>query len=248
MRKICLVVALLPFVVLSQAKKGTVKPKIKTSIPKITTPGTSSNPSASLDIATGLKEALQNGVSKEVTKLALEDGFFKNEAVKILMPEELTKMENTLRKLGMGNVVDQGVLTMNRAAEDAVKVATPIFMDAIKNMTITDAKSILFGNSNAATLYLQSSTHEALYQKFSPIVQESIAKVGADVVWNAMISKYNQIPLISKVNPDLTDYITKKTMDGVFKMIAVEEENIRKNLKSRTSSVLQNVFGLLNSK
>ena len=115
-------------------------------------------------------------------------------------------------------------------------------------MKITDAKSILLGNENAATTYLQGTTNKELYAKFSPVVQQSIGKVGADVVWSSIIGKYNQIPFVNKVNPDITDYVTNKAMEGVFKMIAVEEKNIRTDLMSRTSPLLQSVFGLLGKK
>jgi hypothetical protein len=229
----------------SLPKKITIK-KPNISLPKVT-PTTSglSNP---IDISAGLKEALNNGITKEVSKLTAVDGFLKNEAVKIIMPAELQKVESTLRKLGMGNLADQGITAMNRAAEDAVKEATPIFVSAVKNMNITDAKSILLGSENAATVYLQGTTNKDLYAKFSPVVKQSIGKVGADVIWNTIITKYNNIPFVTKVNPDITDYVTNKSMEGVFKMIAVEEKNIRTDLKSRTSPLLQNVFGLLNKK
>lgn len=239
---------MVPILGISQVKKPKSTPKVKVSIPKISTSGTTATTSATLDIAAGLKEALNNGIAKEVSKLTAVDGFYGNATVKILMPEELQKVESTLRKFGMGNLADQGVLAMNRAAEDAVKEATPIFVSAVKNMTITDAKSILLGNENAATVYLQGTTNKELYAKFSPVVQQSIGKVGADTIWSSIISKYNQIPLVNKVNPDITDYITNKAMDGVFKMIAVEEKNIRTDLKSRTSPLLQSVFGLLDKK
>ena len=228
-----------------KTKAKSVKTKVAAPITAATTSTNIANP---LDISGGLKEALNNGIAKEVSKLTAVDGFYKNEAVKILMPEELQKVESTLRKLGMGNLADQGVLVMNRAAEDAVKEATPIFVSAVKNMNISDAKSILLGNDNAATTYLQGATTKNLYAKFSPVVQQSIGKVGADVVWSSIINKYNQIPFVNKVNPDITDYVTNKAMDGVFKMIAVEEKNIRTDLKSRTSPLLQSVFGLLDKK
>ena len=228
-----------------KAKAKSVKSKVVAPITAATTSTNIANP---LDISGGLKEALNNGIAKEVSKLTAVDGFYKNEAVKILMPEELQKVESALRKLGMENLADQGVLVMNRAAEDAVKEATPIFVSAVKNMNISDAKSILLGNENAATTYLQGATTKNLYAKFSPVVQQSIGKVGADVVWSSIINKYNQIPFVNKVNPDITDYVTNKAMDGVFKMIAVEEKNIRTDLKSRTSPLLQSVFGLLDKK
>jgi len=164
------------------------------------------------------------------------------------MPEEMSLVEGTLRKFGMNNIVEDGVKSLNRAAEDAVKEATPVFLNAIKSMNITDAKSILIGSQNAATTYLQTATTKELYAKFSPIVQQSIGKVGADVAWGALISKYNNLPLVSKVNPDINDYVTTKALEGVFKMIAVEELNIRTDLKSRTSPLLQNVFGILTNK
>ncbi len=201
-----------------------------------------------VDIAGGLKEALNNGINKQVTKLTAVDGFYKNEMVKILLPEELQKVDAGLRKIGLGKLADYGLRAINRTAEDAVKQATPIFVDAIKGMTFTDAKNILMGNESAATTYLQSSTSTALYAKFNPVIKNSFAKVGADKVWANIITKYNAIPLVKKVNPDLTDYTTNKAMEGVFKMISVEEKNIRTDLNSRTSDLLKKVFALQDNK
>jgi len=209
---------------------------------------TISSSNSGLDIAAGLKEALNKGVTTQVSKLTQADGFYKNEAVKILMPEELVKVDQALRKMGMNSLADDGIKALNRAAEDAVKEATPIFISTIKNMSITDAKSILLGADNSATTYLQTSTTNALYAKFSPVVQTSIGKVGADVVWGNIIKKYNSLPFVSKVNPDITDYITNKALDGVFSMITVEEKNIRSNLDARTSDVLKKVFALQDKK
>ncbi len=201
-----------------------------------------------LDISAGLKEALNNGISKQVTKLTAVDGFYKNEAVKILLPEELKKVDSSLRKIGLGSLADEGLKVLNRAAEDAVKEATPIFVDAVRNMSFTDAKTILMGNENSATTYLQSTTSTALYGKFNPVIKNSFTKVGADKVWNNIITKYNGIPFVKKVNPDLTDYVTNQAMTGVFKMIAVEEKNIRTNLNARTSTLLQKVFAMQDKK
>lgn len=202
----------------------------------------------SLDIAGGLKEALNNGITKQVSKLTVTDGFFKNEMVKILLPEELQKVDKALRNVGMSKLADEGLKVINRAAEDAVKEATPIFIDAVKNMSFNDAKNILMGNENAATTYLQNSTSTALYSKFNPVIKSSFNKVGADKVWSQIITKYNSLPLVKKVNPDLTDYTTNKAMEGVFKMIAVEEKSIRTNLASRTSDLLKKVFALQDKK
>ena len=197
-----------------------------------------------IDISAGLKEALNNGISKQVVKLTATDGFYKNEVVKILLPEELRKVDAGLRKIGLSSLADEGLKVLNRAAEDAVKEATPVFVDAVMNMSFTDAKTILMGSENSATSYLQNTTSTALYGKFNPVIKSSFTKVGADKVWTNIITKYNSIPFVQKVNPDLTDYVTNQAMTGVFKMIAVEEKNIRTNLNARTSVLLQKVFAM----
>lgn len=211
-------------------------------------PGILNQGTGTLDIAGGLKEALNNGITKQVSKLTATDGFYKNAAVKILLPEELQKVDKGLRSIGLSSLADEGLKVLNRAAEDAVKEATPIFIDAVKGMTFTDAKNILMGNQNSATTYLQNSTTTALYGKFNPVIKNSFSKVGADKVWANIITKYNAIPLVKKVNPDLTDYTTTKALEGVFKMVAVEEKNIRTDLNSRSSDLLKKVFALQDKK
>ena len=201
-----------------------------------------------VDIAAGLKEALNNGISKQVSKLTAIDGFYKNEAVKILLPAELQKVDKTLRSMGMANLADDGLKVLNRAAEEGVKEATPIFVEAVKNMSFKDAKTILMGNENAATTYLQNETTTALYGKFSPVIQNSLSNVGADKIWATILTKYNAIPLVKKVNPDLKDYVTQETLKGVFKMVAIEEKAIRTNLKERNSEILKKVFSLQDKK
>ena len=240
MKKLLIVLLLIPLISIAQTKKKVKKIKIKT--PTVT------NVINTIDISAGLKEALNKGVTEQVSKLTVIDGFYKNEAVKILIPEELQRVDATLRKLGMGSLVDDGIKSLNRAAEDAVKESTPIFINTIKNISISDAKGILLGNESAATSYLKDSTTKELYAKFNPVVQESIGKVGADVIWNSIIKKYNTIPLVNKVNPDISDYVTTKAMEGVFKMIAVEEKNIREKLSSRNSDLLKSVFALQDKK
>jgi len=195
-------------------------------------------------IAGGLKEALNNGITNQVTKLAVDDGFYKNELTRILLPEELQKVDNTLRKIGLSKLADEGLKVLNRAAEDAVGEAIPIFVDAIKGMSFTDAKNILLGDKNAATQYLQTATSDALYQKFNPIIANSFQKVGADKIWNNLITKYNNLPLTNNVNPDLTDYVTREALKGVFTMVEVEELNIRTKVASRSSDLLRRVFAL----
>lgn len=200
------------------------------------------------DISAGLREALDNGIDKQVTKLTAVDGFYRNQLVKILLPPELQKVDKTLREIGLSSLADEGLKMMNRAAEDAVKEATPIFVSAVKNITFTDAKNILMGNDEAATSYLRKSTTSQLYAKFNPVIKSSFSKVGADKVWSNIISKYNTVPLVQKVNPDLTDYVTNEALDGVYKMIAVEEKDIRNNLNARTSALLKKVFAAQDKK
>lgn len=196
------------------------------------------------DIAAGLKAALDKGISDQVTKLTATDGFYKNAAVKILLPEELQQVDRTLRNIGLSSLADEGLKVLNRAAEDAVKESIPIFTDAVRKMTFNDARNILMGSDNSATLYLQSSTSTALYGKFNPVVKKSLRNVGADKVWANIITKYNAVPLVKKVNPDLNDYVTNEALKGVFKMVAVEEKDIRTNIAARTSDLLQRVFAL----
>lgn len=196
------------------------------------------------EIASGLRQALDMGIEKQVTKLTQTDGFFKNELVKILLPEELRKVDKTLRDIGLGKLADEGLKVLNRAAENAVGEATPIFVEAVKGITFNDAKSILLGNDDAATQYLTSATQNQLYAKFNPVIKSSFEKVGADKIWQNLITKYNSIPLTNDVNPDLTDYVTQEALTGVYTMIAVEEKEIRNKVSSRTTDLLRKVFSL----
>ena len=164
--------------------------------------------------------------------------------VKILLPQELQKVDQTLRDIGLSNLADEGLKILNRAAEDAVKEATPIFVDAVKGITFADAKNILLGNDNAATQYLEGRTETALYDKFHPVIKNSFSKVGADQIWTNIINKYNNVPFTKDVNPDLTDYVTNEALKGVYTMIAVEEKEIRTKVSSRTTALLQKVFKL----
>ena len=195
-------------------------------------------------IGNGLKQALDNGIKNQVSKLTSQDGFYKNDLVKILLPEELQVVDNGLRKIGLNNLADEGIKVLNRAAEDAVKTATPIFVNAVKEITFNDAKNILLGEKNAATSYLQTKTSESLYSSFSPVINNSFSKVGADKVWANLITKYNSIPFVNKVDPDLTGYVTNQALKGVFKMIEVEEKDIRAKVGLRTSALLKQVFAL----
>ncbi|TYA58218.1 DUF4197 domain-containing protein [Formosa maritima] len=196
------------------------------------------------EIASALREALDLGIEKQVSKLTQNDGFYKNELVKILLPEELQKVDKALRDIGLGSLADEGLKVLNRAAEDAVSTATPIFINAVKDITFNDAKTILLGSDDAATLYLAGKTEASLYAEFHPVINKSFQKVGADQIWSNLINKYNAIPFTTNVNPDLTDYVTEEALKGVYKMIAVEEKEIRTKYSSRTTNLLKQAFAL----
>ena len=194
------------------------------------------------DIISGLKEALTIGTQKSSQQLSSTDGFFKNAVIKVLMPEEAKKVESTLRSVGMGSVVDKAILAMNRAAEDAAKGAGTIFINAVKQMTITDAVNILRGGDFAATNYFKAKTTAALTESFRPVIQNSLKNVNATKYWNDVFSVYNQFSA-NKVDTDLTAYVTAKAMDGIFYQLGLEEQKIRKDPVARTTDILKKVFG-----
>jgi hypothetical protein len=191
----------------------------------------------------GVKQALEFGIKNAVNRTSTSGGFLNNNAIKILFPPEVKKVENTLRDLGAGSLVDNAISKLNAAAEDASQAAVPIFVDAIKQLTFSDIVSILKGDKNACTQYLQRTTRSQLYNMFKPSINNSINKVGLSNVWNQTITKYNQIPLVQKVNPDLNDYVTNKALDGLFYEVAKEELKIRENPVARTTDILKKVFG-----
>jgi hypothetical protein len=195
------------------------------------------------DIVNGLKEALSKGAQKSSDKLSVTDGFFANAALKILMPPEAQKVEQKLRALGFGAQVDEAVLSMNRAAEDAAKSAAPIFINAITSISISDALGILKGNDTAATGYLRGKTLSSLTEAFRPVIENSLQKVGATKYWTTLFTTYNKLPLVSKINPDLSSFVTERATAGIFTQLGQEEAEIRKNPLARTSELLQKVFG-----
>ncbi|MGV0965099.1 DUF4197 domain-containing protein [Empedobacter falsenii] len=198
-------------------------------------------------VASGLKEALSLGLTDGIKSLGQKNGFYNNSVAKILMPEELQNVEKTLRSLGMGSLADKGIKLLNSAAEDAVSEAAPIFVNAVTSMTITDAKDILVGGNNSATNYLKLKTTSDLTKAFQPKVEASLGKVGADKVWNNLITKYNTLTG-NQIDPNLNAYVTQQTINGVFNMVAEKEEGIRGNKALRTTSLLQQVFGAQDSK
>ncbi|MCC7524982.1 MAG: DUF4197 domain-containing protein [Chitinophagaceae bacterium] len=194
------------------------------------------------DVASGLKEALSVGAEKAGKNLSSLNGYFSNAAIKILMPDEAKKVEQKLRAIGLGKQVDEAILSMNRAAEDAAKSATPIFVNAIKEMSIQDAMGILKGGDHSATDYLKKTTTAALTSSFRPVIEQSLEKVDATKYWNTVFSAYNKFA-IDKVNPDLSAFVTEKALYGIFFQVAQEEQQIRKNPAARTSELLKKVFG-----
>jgi hypothetical protein len=196
------------------------------------------------DIASGLKEALKIGAQNASGRLSATDGFFKNAAIKILLPPEAQQVEKTLRSIGLGSIVDKAVLSMNRAAEDAAKQAAPIFINAITSITIQDGINILRGGNNAATNYLKGRTTNALTTAFRPVIQKSLNKVGAPDLWKTVFTTYNNLPLSkNKVNPDLANYVTERALTGLFTTIAGEEMKIRTDPAAQVTGLLKKVFG-----
>jgi Protein of unknown function (DUF4197) len=203
---------------------------------------TESKGSEKEDMIAGLKEALIIGAQKGATTLSKEDGFFKNDLLKILLPPEAEKVEKTLRNLGLGNQVDEAILSMNRGAEDACKEAATIFIDAVKSMNVEDVVTIIKGTDTAGTAYLRKTTTLSLTNKFRPVIENSLNKVNATKHWATIINAYNKVSL-KKINPDLTAYVTEKSISGIFYQIGEEEKKIRKDPLARTSELLKRVFG-----
>lgn len=194
------------------------------------------------EIISGLKEALTIGTQNSAKKLGTVDGFFKDAALKILMPPEAQKVTNTLRSMGMGNLVDKAILSMNRAAEDAASGVGEIFINAIKDMTVSDGLQILKGSNTEATDYLKSSTTNSLTEKMRPVIEASLKKTNATNYWNDVFTNYNRVST-KKVNTDLTAYVTQRAMEGIFYSVAQEEQKIRKDPAAQVTGLLKKVFG-----
>ncbi|HEV7330787.1 MAG TPA: DUF4197 domain-containing protein [Flavisolibacter sp.] len=225
----------------AQGLKGLLKKVTKDSAVSQIIPVKNSGSLSNEDIINGLKEALNVGAGNSTTKLSAVDGFFADAAVKILLPEEAKKVEQKLRAIGLNKQVDNAILSMNRAAEDAAKSAAPIFINAIKGITIQDGVGILKGGDFAATNYLKSKTLAQLTEAFRPVIEQSLQKVDATKHWNTLFTTYNKFSA-EKVNPDLTAYVTEKAMTGIFYQVGQEEQKIRKDPVARTTDLLKKVF------
>ena len=241
MKRVFILLPLL-IVAISLSSFDTYKPTPETDIYPQIVP-------SNLEIGNALKQALQQGTAKSSDQLSALNGFFGNAAVKILFPPEAQKVERTLRGMGMNKLCDNVILSLNRAAEDAVKDARPIFIDAIKKMTIQDVSGILLGKQDAATQYFKKTTSVALAAKFKPTIKVSLDKVGATKYYGTAAGEYNKLPFVKHLNPDITDYATQKTIDGLFVEIAQEELKIRQNLPAaRSTPLLQKVFDFADKK
>ncbi|MCC7232654.1 MAG: DUF4197 domain-containing protein [Bacteroidia bacterium] len=200
-------------------------------------------PLTSQEITDGLKEALNTGSRNAGSKASKPDGYFKNSLIKIVFPPEAAAMESKLRSIGMGKQVDEFILTMNRAAEEAAAKAAPVFLNAIKNMTITDGINILNGSDTAATSYLRQKTSAGLTVQFKPVIHDAVQKVSVTRYWSPLITAYNNIPFVNKLNPDIESYINDRALHGLFILVGQEESNIRRNPAARVTALLKKVFG-----
>jgi len=225
----------LSYTACTSAQIGTVSQGVNDAI-------NANRPLTETEVASGLKEALSVGISKGATTAAQTDGYYKNSLIRIPFPSEVKKVETSLRTIGMGSLVDNFVLSLNRAAEDAATSAKPIFISAIKQLTIKDVWGILTGGKDAATQYLKRTTSDQLLVAFTPKIQTSLDKTNATKYYSDVMERYNTLPLVQKVNPDLTGYATQKAMDGLFLLVAQEEANIRENPIARTTQLLKRVF------
>lgn len=207
-------------------------------------PTISNTPLTEGEASQGIREALDQGVGRGISLLNKENGFFGNEAYKVLLPAEAQRIEATMRQLGMSPMVDKAILQINRAAEDAVGAARPIFVSAIKELTLTDALTIIRGPDTAATQYFKQKTTDKLITAFTPIINSSLEKFNATKYYGDVINTYNRFPTtINKINPDLPSYVVGKTVNALFDQIAKEEANIRANPAARTTQILKRVFG-----
>ena len=192
----------------------------------------------------GIKEALSNGITNAVLQLNKEDGFFKDAFYKILLPPEAKKVENTLRDLGMSRIVDKAILQINRGAEDAAGYAKPIFIDAIKSMTLQDAIGLVRNGDTSATHFFREKTSAKLTAAFLPVIKSSLNKTEATKYYGDIVNTYNSFPTtLKKVNPDLAGYVTDRATNALFDLISKEEKNIRQNPLARTTDILKKVFG-----
>ncbi|MFC6997555.1 DUF4197 domain-containing protein [Rufibacter roseus] len=233
------VLAVLAFIGLS----GCTASQIQQTMDGINGTVGANRPLTQTEVASGLREALAQGINRGATQASQTNGFYQNSLIRIPFPPDVQRVENTLRNVGLGDQVDKFILTLNRGAEDAAKSSVPIFMNAIRQLTFNDVWNILRGEKDAATQFLRRTTTDQLTQAFRPIMSQSLDKVNATKYYADLVNQYNRIPLVQKVNPDLEAYATQKAIDGLFLLVAQEEANIRENPIARTTELLRRVFG-----
>ena len=238
MKKLLIILLCLPIFIQAQSWKD-----LKKAAEKVNKELINKIPFSEEEAANALKETLDKGIKKGVSVLLIKDGYFANPKVKITFPKNATKVADKLKQLGMQKQVDEVVLSINRAAEDAAISAKLIFANAIKKMSIKDAIGIVKGNKTAGTDYLNRNTNSAVVNAFKPIIKSSLYKVNATKHWENIMTTYNKIPFVEKVNPELETYVTEKAISGLFFMLAQQEIAIRENPKERTSALLKKVFG-----
>ncbi|MVT06905.1 DUF4197 domain-containing protein [Chitinophaga tropicalis] len=243
-KKLCLL--LLSGIVFLPASQAQLLNKLKKAASSVSSGSSSSSGSVTENEAgSAIKEALAKGIANGIANLNKKDGFFGSEIYKMLLPEDAVKIGNTLRAVGLGSQVDKAILTINRAAEGAVGHAAPIFVDAIKQMTITDALKLIQGGNTSATDYFKSKTTDKLKAAFSPVVKNSLDSTSATKYYGDIVTSYNKLPTTrTKANPDLQDYVTTRAVSALFDQIAKEEANIRANPAARTTDLLKKVFGM----
>jgi Protein of unknown function (DUF4197) len=233
MNKLLLVITMLTFTITSNAQFGKILDKAKATVSNAKEDNTS----------VGLKEALNAGVDAAVQQLGVKNGYFES-PYKVLIPEDAQKVINVVKRVpGFEDTETKLIAKMNQAAELAVKKASPIFVNAIKQMSFTDAKKILTGNDDAATRYLESTSRTPLYNEFLPVIQSALDEVNARTYWATVVNAYNKIPLQKKMNPELDAHVNNKALDGLFSLIQVKEEGIRNDVNQRTTQILKDVFG-----
>jgi hypothetical protein len=237
--RIFLCSVLIPFTSCSQIDFN----KIGSSVNKEINSINGKKPLTNTEIIAGLKEALNVGSNNASAAASKTDGYFKHPVIKIPFPPEAKQMESSLRAIGMNKQVDDFVMTLNRAAEAAAKQAAPIFVDAVKQMTITDGLTILKGSDTAATSYLKKTTTTPLHGKFKPVIKSATQQVEVTKYWTPLVTAYNNIPFVTRMNPDLDEYITQRALSGMFYLVSQEEKKIRKDPIARVTDILKRVFG-----
>ncbi len=235
-KKILLLVFILPLTCCSQIDFKKISREVDKTI-------NGDQPLSNDEIIRGLKEALSVGSNNAAGGASKIDGFFRNPIIKIPFPPEAREMESKLRSLGMGKQVDDFILTVNRAAEEAAKQSASVFVNAITSMNISDGISILRGTDTAATAYLRKTTGTQLHNMFMPVIKNATQKVEVTKYWNPLATTYNALPFVKKVNPDLEEYITQRALSGLFYLVSQEEIKIRKDPVARVTDLLKKVFG-----